>query len=543
MNVVMSRFARAWKSRFNVSSVLTITPSDGAVFGASDLGKVVRHGDLQDLRAAGQTFGLVVGELPLGMKIGQMAGKGRQVKAPENWLYVLRGCNAISQAGHGIFMVEPNAFVRSHWTDFEEELTRAGLFLHGVFRTPGRFLEGTAVTPMFIVTARARPTGFFVAELVDEIQAEVVVENFAAKKAGTTLLEGVVMQREEFSTFHRFTIRQQIRRLETQYKAYEERSLGELAETIVLPRSGQSHLDHENAVYVPKVGNSPVVCSLGEMTLKHHNYYQVVLKEDVSCAYVAAFFRSDLGKLILSSLVTSSVIPHMNRRDLEDAIVALPCIEEQRRVASTLSKLAKLQSALDEFRGELALNPTSSSSAIGKLDSMMEVIGALTLADKIRSLARVGESKTLEFKETLSLDVRKGSREKYIEEAALKTIVAFLNTDGGVLLVGVDDDGGIPGLGREIGDYHRGKHDNLLKHVKNLIKDKIGEAYYPFIEFCLVDVDDCNVLHFDCLPSRAPCFLYGKDFYVRTNPATDKLEGPKLVAYVDAHFSKDEARG
>ena len=48
-----------------------------------------------------------------------------------------------------------------------------------------------------------------------------------------------------------------------------------------------------------------------------------------------------------------------------------------------------------------------------------------------------------EFKQTFSLDVKKGSKEKYIEKAALKTIGAFLNTEGGDLLVGVDDDGNI----------------------------------------------------------------------------------------------------
>jgi predicted HTH transcriptional regulator len=51
------------------------------------------------------------------------------------------------------------------------------------------------------------------------------------------------------------------------------------------------------------------------------------------------------------------------------------------------------------------------------------------------SLARSGESKIIEYKESFSLDIRKGSKEKYIELSALKTIVAFLNTNGGTLLV------------------------------------------------------------------------------------------------------------
>jgi hypothetical protein len=44
------------------------------------------------------------------------------------------------------------------------------------------------------------------------------------------------------------------------------------------------------------------------------------------------------------------------------------------------------------------------------------------------------------------------------------------------------------------------------------------------------------VLYVNCEKSAKPCYLDGKDFYVRTNPSTDKLEGPKLVNYIQNHF-------
>jgi hypothetical protein len=31
-------------------------------------------------------------------------------------------------------------------------------------------------------------------------------------------------------------------------------------------------------------------------------------------------------------------------------------------------------------------------------------------------------------------------------------------------------------------------------------------------------------------------YVDNKDFFVRTNPSTDQLEGPKLVAYIQNHF-------
>ena len=225
----------------------------------------------------------------------------------------------------------------------------------------------------------------------------------------------------------------------------------------------------------------------------------------------------------------------MNKRDLEQALVALPKPEEQRSIVDTQKTLTRLKSAIDEFDSELALNPTSSSSIQKQLDTMLDAIGGLTDADKIYGLIREGESKHTEFKETLSLDVKKQTKEKYIETFALKTVVAFLNTEGGVLLIGISDEGKITGLNNEIEKFYK-NIDKFLLQWKNLLKERVGEENYPFIEYRVVRVNDKLVLWVECEASPSPCYLDQIDFYVRTNPATDKLEGPKLVEYVKNHF-------
>ncbi len=62
-----------------------------------------------------------------------------------------------------------------------------------------------------------------------------------------------------------------------------------------------------------------------------------------------------------------------------------------------------------------------------------------------------GENKYCEFKSSLRLDIKKGIPEKYIEHTAFKNIAAFLNREGGTLIIGVDDDKNI--LGLEQSDY------------------------------------------------------------------------------------------
>jgi predicted HTH transcriptional regulator len=199
--------------------------------------------------------------------------------------------------------------------------------------------------------------------------------------------------------------------------------------------------------------------------------------------------------------------------------------------------LYELKTAIDNFDNELALNPSSSNSIFSQLDNMLEAIGGLTDQDKVRNLIRQGESKYIEFKETLSLDVRKKTREKHITLSVLKTIVGFLNSAGGSLLIGVSDDGKLIGIDKELNKFHK-SIDKFLLHFKNMLKERIGEEYYPYIDYKLVKEKGSTVFLVDCNESKSPCYLDKLEFYVRTNPATEKLEGPKMVEYVKHRFNQ-----
>ena len=59
-----------------------------------------------------------------------------------------------------------------------------------------------------------------------------------------------------------------------------------------------------------------------------------------------------------------------------------------------------------------------------------------------------GETKNLELKSNLRWNPLKDGFDTQIENATLKTIVAFCNTEGGELLIGVADDGTILGIDR-----------------------------------------------------------------------------------------------
>ena len=347
-----------------------------------------------------------------------------------------------------------------------------------------------------------------------------------------------------FHGFDQLRIKHEVESLQTEYKSYRHYELSELTigEGIKLRGPGETHADVANSIYIPTIGNTQVVVSLTATTLKHQNYAQVQTNPKLVLAdYLAVFFNSSLGKLALESIKQGSFISKAPKSALLRLPVPVPDIQQQMQIIAARDSLLSLESALVKFRSELSVNPDSASEISRLVAGMLERINQLSEGEQIQSLIRQGESKTLEFKETLLWNVKARMKDKQMETEVLKTIAAFLNTLGGHLLVGVADDGTIPGVEEEMEKFFKNSSDGLLKHLKNLIKERIGEPSYPFIESRLVRVGRTTVLRVDCSQSKSPCFVDDTDFYVRTNPATDKLQGRKMHEYLLNHFPTPKA--
>ena len=63
------------------------------------------------------------------------------------------------------------------------------------------------------------------------------------------------------------------------------------------------------------------------------------------------FFSSELGQLVLQSLYSSSVIPHINKSDLTNVFIPIPPLDEQRLIVDTGSELNRLtkREYLDQY--------------------------------------------------------------------------------------------------------------------------------------------------------------------------------------------------
>ena len=151
------------------------------------------------------------------------------------------------------------------------------------------------------------------------------------------------------------------------------------------------------------------------------------------------------------------------------------------------------------------------------------------------SLIEEGESEFVEFKSTLRYNLFTKKFDKEIEHAALKTIAAFLNTSGGTLILGVDDNKQILGLQED----KFNDDDHMMLHLTKLIQERIGIQHTRFINSNVEASDNKKVLRVDVKPGSSPAYLlHNKDevFYVRTGPATSQMKVSEIYNYIQSRF-------
>ena len=162
-------------------------------------------------------------------------------------------------------------------------------------------------------------------------------------------------------------------------------------------------------------------------------------------------------------------------------------------------------------------------------------------------LIKRGESKTLEFKATLRWSLRDDRQDDKVTLAVLKTIAAFLNTEGGDLLIGVADDGAIVGIERDGLE----SDDEFMRHLAQTVRNGLGDRASTCIDPKTQIVQGKTVCLVSCQRSPEPVFLKWKgmeaapagDFFVRSGPGTVRLDPESATEYVKTRFAASKAPG
>jgi hypothetical protein len=196
----------------------------------------------------------------------------------------------------------------------------------------------------------------------------------------------------------------------------------------------------------------------------------------------------------------------------------------------------------------------------------------LETLQNLHDLIKQGESNTIEFKSSMrkpaklndiissklrALEKAPNSEKSYLEQAIqkeekllqqsleheiFKTIAAFMNSEGGILLVGIEDDGTISGIERDFETFNDKKNwDGWLQHFTNLVREHIGIDMMIYLKAKMVNPNsNKTVAIIEVRQSSKPVYVEYKDnkgrnlmeFYIRATSTTYSLNPKQINDYI-----------
>lgn len=160
----------------------------------------------------------------------------------------------------------------------------------------------------------------------------------------------------------------------------------------------------------------------------------------------------------------------------------------------------------------------------------------------IDDVLRAGESDQVEFKSTARVNLHTGAKDDRMELIVAKTVSGFLNADGGILVIGVDDRGVPLGLDADLATMKAPDLDRYELWLRDLFTTTLGPnaAARVRVEFPTVTGPDevaRPVCRITAGTSPRPVYLRpGKaarpELWVRTGNSTRQLSVDEAAEYV-----------
>ncbi|BAY86227.1 putative transcriptional regulator [Calothrix parasitica NIES-267] len=153
----------------------------------------------------------------------------------------------------------------------------------------------------------------------------------------------------------------------------------------------------------------------------------------------------------------------------------------------------------------------------------------------IKELIKLPESPNLEYKSTLKWDVNKNCKNENLKFSALKTIAAFLNSDGGTLIIGVKDNGNIFGLEKDLSLQKEKTLDIFEQTIVHLICDCIGASFIKLVKIRFENIEGKDICVVDVRKSTKKVFMKGKEkleFYIRAGNTSKSITLPDIYNHI-----------
>lgn len=267
--------------------------------------------------------------------------------------------------------------------------------------------------------------------------------------------------------------------------------------------------------------------------------------------YIASYLRTTKGQeqfLRDATQITGAsggFIPRLSINDLLELQIPILPLEELQKLgddhieASSNEELITLKEQLKSRDKELAILQDELAQATAYYEDRIAKIESQISTNDLKARIAHGETARLEFKSSLRWNLRAQRDDDRMGVAVLKTIAAFCNTEGGELLIGVEDNQSIIGIEHD----HFTNDDRFLLHLRNLIIDKLEPSVVRYVNYEMISLDDLSICQITCKRSSEDIWVKTdrnspEVFYVRSGPSSTELSPRDATRYIQGHFQR-----
>ena len=157
----------------------------------------------------------------------------------------------------------------------------------------------------------------------------------------------------------------------------------------------------------------------------------------------------------------------------------------------------------------------------------------------ITELLKNKENQKVEFKSSLRWDMKLDQQNNVLEEIVAKEISSFMNSEGGNLIIGVDDTSKVLGLEKDYSTLRKQDSDGFGLQLTNVVNTYLGKTLNSNIEISFPSIDGKEICFCKIKKSAYPVYLRNKNekkFYVRMNNSAQPLDMEQAHRYITEHW-------
>ena len=236
------------------------------------------------------------------------------------------------------------------------------------------------------------------------------------------------------------------------------------------------------------------------------------------------FIKTDEGYLLVIAFPTDDRI--MAVKTVLDIRLGLVFLDIKRIV----EKISEIPYAIEE--------DFDLKKRIKQFDKEIEEIKTIT------KLISEDESPVCEFKSSLRYNYKTKQPDKILEWVIAKSISGFLNSEGGKLIIGVNDEGKIIGLKNDYKTLGRKKdRDGFSLKLSQKVNEFLGAEFSDLWTEKFYDLGNKEICVIDIKRSPKPAIIKNikskaEDFYVRSGTETRPHSRREMLEYSKLHFDQ-----